>query len=235
MPSTISSPTASSGPTAANTSGAATSEKPKPVADCSAAPGRDRRGGDQRHQSTRSSRCAPSQAVCARHHAGHQVIAARLAVHRAGEVEVALDRPRSPRGGRADRIRSRRRRPSRSAPSPPSATAEFTCTTPWMRTSARAPIVAPGNSAAPVAMNASAPMRAPFDVRVRADQHVVADHHRVGRPAAHERVLHHHAALADLARCRPRPSRRRSTARARRRRRGRRRTGRPSGATYALS
>ena len=31
-----------------------------------------------------------------------------------------------------------------------------------MRTSARAPIVAPGNSAAPVATNASAPMRTPL-------------------------------------------------------------------------
>src|SRR4051794_10925848 len=46
--------------------------------------------------------------------------------------------------------------------SPPGGRTVLTCTTPWMRTSAPAPTRAPGNSAAPVAMNASSSTTTPL-------------------------------------------------------------------------
>ena len=62
------------------------------------------------------------------------------------------------------------------------------------------PRTAPGNSAAPVAMKQPSSIVDAVDVRVRADEDVVAEPRRVLLAPAHERVLHHHAALADLDR-----------------------------------
>jgi hypothetical protein len=76
--------------------------------------------------------------------------------HRAGEVELALDGPDVVVAAGS---------PTAIQPlgtTAPSASAELTWTTPLMRTSAPAPMRAPGKSAAPVAMKAPSPTSTPF-------------------------------------------------------------------------